>query len=157
CNRLYRNNGDGTFTDVAPRLGVTEPIGSFACWFWDFDNDGRLDLFVTGFQATLAEVIADGLGRPSNGERPRLYRNLGPQGSRDVTRAVGLDRVILSMGCNYADIDNDGALDFYLGTGSPPYMTLVPNRMFRNVGGRRFDDVTLATGTGHLQKGHGVS
>ena len=45
-NRLYHNNGDGTFTDVAAELGVTEPMASFACWCWDYDNDGRLDLFV---------------------------------------------------------------------------------------------------------------
>src|SRR5262249_23106347 len=45
-NRLYHNNGDGTFTDVAERLGVTEPKQSFACWFWDYDNDGRLDIYV---------------------------------------------------------------------------------------------------------------
>ena len=61
------------------------------------------------------------------------------------------------MGTNFADIDNDGFLDMYLGTGQPAYMTLVPNLMLKNVDGRRFVDVTDATGTGHLQKGHGVS
>jgi hypothetical protein len=155
-NRLYRNEGDGTFTDVAPMLGVTEPLMSFSCWFWDFDNDGRLDLFVTGFFARLGDLAASMLGRPDGAARPRLYRNLGPDGFRDVTAEAGLDRLILPMGSNFGDIDNDGYLDFYLATGRPPYAFLVPNRMFRNVDGRRFEDVTTATGTGHLQKGHGV-
>jgi hypothetical protein len=61
------------------------------------------------------------------------------------------------MGCNFADFDNDGFLDIYFGTGTPPYSMLVPNRMFKNVEGKRFADITLASGTGHLQKGHGVA
>lgn len=157
ANRLYHNNGDGTFSDLAPRLGVTEPYDSFSCWFWDYDNDGRLDLFVAGFRSTLNDYVKDLLGQPSQGERPRLYRNLGSSGFRDVTREAGLDRVMMTMGSNFADIDNDGFLDVYLGTGRPPYSSLVPNMMFKNVGGQRFEDVTVATGTGHLQKGHGVS
>jgi hypothetical protein len=84
---------------------------------------------------------------------------LNNEGGRftDVTREAGLDRVWLPMGSNFGDIDNDGFPDFYLGTGSPPYSYLVPNVLMPNVQGRRFEDVTIATGTGHLQKGHGVS
>jgi FG-GAP-like repeat/ASPIC and UnbV len=156
AKRLYHNNGNGTFTDVAELLGVTEPRYSFACWFWDYNNDGRLDIYVTGSHATLAEIILSQLGRPTSGERPRLYRNEGGRFT-DVTQEVGLDRVWLPMGSNFGDIDNDGFLDFYLGTGSPPYSYLVPNALLHNVGGRKFEDVTIASGTGHLQKGHGVS
>ena len=61
------------------------------------------------------------------------------------------------MGCNFGDLDNDGWLDFYLATGDPDLATLIPNRMYRNHGGSHFQDVSTATGTGHLQKGHGVS
>ena len=61
------------------------------------------------------------------------------------------------MGCNFADFDNDGWLDFYLGTGEPSLATLVPNRMFKNVGGARFADITGSSRTGHLQKGHAVA
>ena len=50
-----------------------------------------------------------------------------------------------------------GFLDFYLGTGDPDFSSLIPNRMFRNAEGRRFQDVTTAGGFGHLQKGHGIS
>jgi hypothetical protein len=158
ANRLYHNNGDGTFTDVAERLGVTEPIYGFACWFWDYDNDGRLDLWVNPNNATLSEVIRDQLGRPTSGERPRLYRNVGgTEPFRDVTAELGLDRVVLPMGSNFGDLDNDGFLDIYLGTGKPSYLALMPNALFRNDGGRRFEDITAATGTGHLQKGHGIA
>ena len=74
-----------------------------------------------------------------------------------MTAEVGLDRVVLPMGSNFGDLDNDGFLDIYLGTGRPSYSYLMPNVLFNNDGGRRFEDVTAATGTGHLQKGHGVA
>jgi len=61
------------------------------------------------------------------------------------------------MSGNFGDLDNDGFLDFYLGTGQPSYTALFPNRMFRNAGGQRFQDVTTSGGFGHLQKGHGIS
>jgi hypothetical protein len=156
-NRLYHNNGDGTFTDVASELGVVDPYHSFSCWWWDYDNDGKLDLFVCGYFARLNDMVSDMLGKPASGERPRLYRNTGGGRFEDVTIAAGLDRVMLPMGTNFADIDNDGYLDMYLATGQPAYQNLVPNLMFKNDGGRRFLDVTAASGTGHLQKGHGVS
>jgi hypothetical protein len=156
-NRLYRNNSDGTFTDVAPELGVTEPVHSFPVWFWDYDNDGWLDLFVGPYSGKLSEVVRSHLGEPTTGERPRLYHNEGPQGFRDVAREAGLDRVLIPMGSNFGDLDNDGYLDMYLGTGRPPYMYLVPNVMYKNVGGERFEDITTSSGTGHLQKGHGVA
>jgi hypothetical protein len=156
--RLYHNEGNGTFRDVATELGVTGPSHSFACWFWDFDNDGRLDLYVNDYRASLAEAVASGLGVQIEGSsRPRLYRNLGTDGFQDVTREIGLDRAMSPMGCNFGDIDNDGFLDIYLGTGNMSYSGLVPNLMFKNVEGRRFVDVTVSSGTGHLQKGHGVS
>ena len=70
---------------------------------------------------------------------------------------AGLDLVFATMGCNFGDFDNDGWLDFYLGTGAPDLSVIVPNRMFKNVDGRRFADITASSGTGNLQKGHGVS
>ena len=156
-NRLYRNNGDGTFTDVAPELGVLEPIGSFSTWFWDYDNDGWLDLFVAGYGSEIEDVALDYLGLPNNGGRPRLYRNDGAGGFIDVTREVALYRVHLTMGANFGDLDSDGFLDFYLGTGWPTFDSVGPNIMYRNSGGRRFEDVTFSGGFGHLQKGHGIA
>jgi hypothetical protein len=86
-----------------------------------------------------------------------LYRNQGDGTFADVTREAGLDRVLVSMGANFGDLDNDGYLDFYVGTGEPGLGALMPNRMFRNAGGERFQDVTTAGGFGHLQKGHGIA
>jgi hypothetical protein len=65
--------------------------------------------------------------------------------------------VFATMGSNYGDYDNDGFQDFYLGTGDPDIATLVPNRMFKNVAGRRFAEITGSSGTGSLQKGHAVA
>jgi hypothetical protein len=156
--RLYHNEGNNTFRDVAPQLGVTGTDLSFACWFWDYDNDGLLDLYVNDYRARAAEVLCSAMGLKIEGSsRPRLYRNLGSSGFSDVTREVGLDRAMAPMGSNFGDIDNDGYLDIYLGTGDMSYEGLDVNLMFRNVDGGRFEDITTSSGTGHLQKGHGVS
>ncbi len=158
--RLYHNQGDGKFVDVAEELGVSgAPEGrSFSCWFWDFDNDGRLDLFVNDYDCTMSEILA-GLegGNDAYTSHPHLYRNMGKEGFRDVSRDVGLNRPIAAMGANIGDIDNDGYLDAYFGTGCMSFAGLLPNVMLKNVEGRRFEDVTGSTRTGHLQKGHGVS
>jgi hypothetical protein len=61
------------------------------------------------------------------------------------------------MGANFGDLDNDGWLDIYVGTGEPDYRALVPNRVFRSAGGERFLEVTSSGGFGHLGKGHGVA
>jgi hypothetical protein len=61
------------------------------------------------------------------------------------------------MGAGFGDLDNDGWLDVYLTTGEPDYLSLMPNAMFRNDGGKMFQDVTSSGGFGNLQKGHGVS
>jgi hypothetical protein len=61
------------------------------------------------------------------------------------------------MGANFGDVDNDGYLDIYLGTGSPSYASLVPNVLLRNQEGKSFVDVTASSGTGELHKGHGVA
>ena len=74
-----------------------------------------------------------------------------------MTAQLGVNRVVLPMGSNFGDLDNDGFLDVYLGTGRPSYLYLMPNVLLRNDHGLKFDDVTAATGTGHLQKGHGVA
>ena len=157
-NRLYRNNGGMTFTDVAADLKVMDPRQqSFACWFFDYDNDGWLDLFVAAYQSTNADVAADYLGVPHQGVSPCLYRNLGNGQFADVAGEAGLDHAYLPMGANFGDLDNDGFLDIYLTTGRPDYAALMPNVMLRNNRGQRFQDVTFSCGLGHLQKGHGVA
>jgi hypothetical protein len=155
--RLYRNNRNGTFTDVTKEMGIDGPINGFSCWAWDYDNDGWLDIFASSTSHTLEDVVKGMLDRPHNLPTAKLYRNLGGKGFQDVTREVGLDKVYSPMGSNFGDFDNDGYLDFYLGTGDPSLDTLVPNRLFKNVAGKRFSEITASSRTGHLQKGHGVA
>jgi hypothetical protein len=163
-NVLYRNtNTDAKtprFQDVTAKAGVSEPKDSFPTWFWDFDNDGWEDIFVSSYssEGSMAKVAADYLGLPDNpGERPRLYRNNRDGTFTDVTKAMRLDRVLVAMGSNFGDLDNDGWLDCYIGTGDPVLTSLMPNRMFRNNAGAVFQDVTTSGGFGHVQKGHGVA
>jgi hypothetical protein len=168
-NHLFHNDGPREggegwhFTDVAKQAGVVEPNSSFGTFFFDYDNDGHLDLFVAGYGGygwlsdLSADVAADFLGLPSNGERGRLYHNRGDGTFEDVTKAMGLYRMVPAMGLNFGDLDNDGWLDIYLGTGNPDFTSLIPNRMFRNDGGKRFQDVTTAGNFGNLQKGHAIA
>ena len=161
-NHLFRNEGpsaDGqwSFREVTAAAGVEAPLNSFPTWFFDYDNDGWLDLYVAGFRDSVGDVVAEYLGERRPAGHPVLYRNQGDGTFVDVTEVAGLARSMPTMGSNYGDLDNDGFLDLYLGTGSPYLEMLVPNRVFRNAGGERFDDVTTAGGFGHIQKGHGVS
>ncbi len=160
-NLLFRNvgahSGRRRFSDMSEAAGVTEPLNSFPAWFWDYNNDGWLDLFVSGYRANSGDVAADYLGIDTGAERPRLYRNRGNGTFADVTGECGLDKVLYTMGCNFGDLDNDGFQDFYVGTGDPDYREIMPNRMFRNAEGGFFQDVTTSGGFGHLQKGHGVA
>ena len=167
-NRLLRNDGPAgsdrsakaqwRFTEVAAKAGVSEPVYSFPCWFWDYDNDGWPDIFVCGYKIRdVGDVAADYMGLPTDAERTRLYHNNHDGTFTDVTKASGLYKVIHAMSGNFGDLDNDGWLDFYTGTGDPALSSLIPNRMFRNDGGRRFQEVTTSGGFGQLQKGHGIA
>ena len=154
-NRLFHNEGDGTFRDVAAQAGVQGPQQSFPVWFWDFDNDGDLDLYVSSYKGDVdgvAFVAASALGIEGPWEVAKLYKGDGRGGFRDVAASVGLERLHLPMGSNFGDLDNDGYLDFYLGTGYPDYEALMPNVLYHNRGGVRFADVTVPAGLGHLQK-----
>ena len=158
--RLFHNEGHGAFRDVAAETGITRTqIGRpFACWFWDFDNDGWLDVFVNNYDCSLAETIADYMGvKLNHRSHPHLFRNLEGKGFRDISEDVGLIHPISAMGVNFGDIDNDGFLDVYFGTGWMSFDGLVPNVLLKNVEGRSFEDITDSSRTGHLQKGHGIS
>lgn len=155
---LFHNNGNGTFTNVAEKAGVDNSIQNFSAFFFDYDNDGWDDLFVTGYHVEgVADVAADYLGLPSTGARSHLYHNNRDGTFTDVSQQAHLNRVILGMGINFGDLDNDGNEDFYVGTGDPNLNTIVPNRMFRNNGAGVFQEVTTAGNFGHLQKGHAIA
>ena len=157
--RLYRNDGSARFEDVARAAGVEElPKGrSFGTWFFDYDNDGRLDLWVAAYSTTVMDLASEALGQPTGAMMPCMWWNRGDGTFVDKAEELGLHRAMLPMGSNFGDIDNDGWLDFYLGTGDPMLQSLMPNLMFHNVGGKRFEDFTAQSGLGHLQKGHGVA
>jgi hypothetical protein len=157
---LFHNNRDGTFSDIAAAVGIQKPQGSFACWVWDYDNDGWPDIFVaTGLwnRARLHDALKSYLRKSNPGETWHLFRNKGDGTFADVTAAVGLDFAVPTMGCNFGDLDNDGFLDMYMGTGGPAYSMLIPKMLLRNVGGQKFVDITTSSGTGHLQKGHAIA
>ncbi len=167
-NILFHNEGPQSpdksltgawkFKNVAVAAGVTEPAFSFPAWFFDFDNDGWLDIFACGYGVKdVGTVAKDYLGLPNLGVRSRLYRNNHDGTFKEISEEAGVAKVLLGMSGNFGDLDNDGFLDFYLGTGDPELSTIIPNRMFRNDGGRRFQDVTTSGGFGHLQKGHGIA
>ena len=157
ANLLFHNNRDRTFTEVGKKAGVEQPWTSFATWFFDYDNDGLPDLFVTSYYMSTDEVMRSYLGLPYAAETLKLYKNLGNGAFRDVTKEVGLDRVFMPMGANFGDIDNDGYLDIFMGMGNPSYASMTPHVLLRNQAGKKFVDVTTASGTGDLHKGHAVA
>jgi hypothetical protein len=156
-NFLYHNNHDNTFTEVAANAGVLGPGRGFATWFFDYDNDGWPDIFVTSYFLSIDETARTYLGLPHNAPTLKLYKNLGNGTFRDVTTEVGLDKVFMPMGGNFGDIDNDGFLDIFLGTGNPSYASLKPSVLLHNQAGKSFVDVTSSSGTGEWHKGHGVA
>jgi hypothetical protein len=165
-NILLRNDGPRDpsdpklgwrFTDVTKAAGLEKPMISFPTFFFDYDNNGWPDIFVCGFAGGVPATVQEALGLPSKGERVRLYRNNGDGTFTDVASELGLARTITGMAANYGDLDNDGFLDLYIGTGEPNFTALFPNRMFRNAAGKKFQDVTSSGGFGHLQKGHGIA
>jgi tetratricopeptide (TPR) repeat protein len=156
-NYLYRNNHDGTFTDIAKQAGVQAPGTGFATWFFDYDNDGWPDLFVTSYPSYYpGEAVRSYMHQPYYVDTMKLYRNLHNGTFQDVTAQVGLDRVFTPMGANFGDVGNDGFLDIYLGMGSPSFGSILPHELLKNNGGKTFVDITASSGTGELHKGHGT-
>ncbi|MEM1055816.1 MAG: CRTAC1 family protein [Bacteroidota bacterium] len=166
-NRLYLNrstNGRARF-EPAPEAGVAAPLFSFPVVAADFDGDGLDDLFVGAYDVrrffqTPADAAREWLGEPPVAETSRLFLGAGDGSFRDATEASGLGLPLFGMGLNTGDLDGDGRLDLYVGTGAPDLRSLIPNRAFLNrgtPGAPRFEDVTLSSGLGHLQKGHAVA
>ncbi len=93
-NRLFHNNGDGTFTDVTAQSGLHSKFTTIgACW-GDYDNDGFPDLFLSSFMG-----------------RPTLFHNNGDGTFTDVSEQAGLSEPLLGFVCNFLDYDNDGWMD----------------------------------------------
>ena len=164
-NRLYRNNGDGSFTDVTVAAGVRGDGFATGVSAGDFDNDGREDLFVAGVNRNI------------------LYRNRGDGTFQDVTAAAGLNppagvRKPWSVSAGWFDYDNDGRLDLFvvnycawdpekehactIGNARtychPKYYDGLPNSLYHNNGDGTFTDVSVRSGiAAHTGKGMALS
>jgi enediyne biosynthesis protein E4 len=164
-NRLYRNNHNGTFTDVTDRAGLRGEGYSLGAAAADYDNDGRTDIYVTGVNRNI------------------LYHNNGDGTFTDVTSRAGVGSVsagkkLLSVSAAWIDYDNDGRLDLFVTNyldwspensrvcGAPGKRLSCPpslyggqpNLLYHNNGDGTFTDVSAATGiAGHIGKGMGVA
>lgn len=157
ANSLYRNNGDGTFSDVAREAGVGAGGWSTSAAFFDFDRDGYLDLYVVRYldyryeQAPYcAEKNVRSYCHPKNfsGVPDKLYRNLGNGRFQDVSEASGIaNREGKGLGVVAADFDDDGWMDLYVANDT------TRNFLYRNNRNGTFSDVTLASGTGYSPEG----
>ena len=158
-NRLYRNNGDGTFTDTTHRAGVNATGYGIGCCVADYNNDSDSDLFVTNYGRNI------------------LYRNNGDGTFTDVTTDAGIaGEPRFSAGCAFADYDNDGWLDMVVvnyvsvdlktapdcsQAGIPAYcrpedFAPEPDVLYRNNGDGTFTDVTQDAGITSLGRGLGA-
>ncbi|MDZ7265079.1 MAG: FG-GAP-like repeat-containing protein [candidate division KSB1 bacterium] len=118
---LYRNNGDGTFTDVTSKAQIYDSGNGHGCAWADYDNNGLLDLYVTN---------RDGVSV--------LYKNIGDGTFVDVTTQSGLGIVQSAIGGSWADMDNDGDLDLFVTN-----LWGQPNYLFFNNGTGEFENIPL--------------
>ena len=167
-NLLFHNNHDGTFTDVTDRarLGGAmldgKKMWSISAGWFDFDNDGQLDLFVSNYCKW--EVNRDPFCGPNPNMRaychPKnyaalpnmLYRNNGDGTFTDVSAAMGIDKFYgKGMGVAFADYDHDGFMDVFVANDN------APNLLFHNLGGKKFEEVALQAGVAYPDSGAFIS
>lgn len=156
-SQLYHNNGDGTFTDVSEKAGVTATgFGSPAFW-WDYDNDGWMDIaqFEWSDHEDVIYTMKNGEG-PPDGQPMRVYHNNRDGTFSQVNRDLGLNGCWGTMSGNAADFNNDGYLDLVLGNGSPKMDRMDPMVLMEN-DGKRFHNTTFAAGLPFTGKSHGVN
>jgi hypothetical protein len=158
-NSLYHNNGNGTFTDVTKRAGVTGAGWSTSAGFFDYDNDGKLDLFVCRYlKWTFQNNRYCGEQKPGqraychpdnfDGATNILYHNNGDGTFTDVSESAGVSNPEgKSLGVAFADYDADGRTDIFVANDS------VRCFLYHNEGNGKFSDVSLAAGTGFSEDG----
>src|SRR6202045_3735777 len=154
-NALYRNNGDGTFTDVTEKAGVAAPGWSSSAVWFDYDNDGRLDLFVCQF-VEFSKSLNKSCGPGEEGKHgyciPRLYKpmpswlfhNNGDGTFTDVSKASGIVNYPgKAWGVVATDLNNDGRLDLFVGNDT------VPNFLFMNRANGKFEEIATSAGVAY--------
>lgn len=133
---LFRNHGDGTFTDVTAAAGITGPSSNFSAAAADVDNDGDLDLFLT---AAGSLVTAET-------ERNRIYRNDGGLRFTDVSAGSGVDTELGACVATFSYYDADPWIDLFVGNCNDQIGRILPLQLFRNNGDFTFTDVAAAAG-----------
>ncbi len=158
-NVLLRNNGNGTFSDVTAQAGVAAPNWSTCATWFDYDNDGKLDLFVSSFvqySASGSVFCGDNkLGRRfyciPRIFKPRpsyLFHNDGHGKFSDVSKTSGIANALgKSFGAVATDINNDGLQDLFVANDT------TANHLFLNKGGGKFEEIALAAGVGYSDSG----
>lgn len=156
-SQLYHNNGDGTFTDVSEKAGVSQLGFGSPAFFWDFDNDGWMDIaqFEWSDHEDVIYTMKNGEG-PPDGNPMRVFKNNRDGSFKEVSREIGLNGCWGTMSGNAADINNDGYLDIILGNGSPKMDRMEPMIVMEN-DGHKFRNVTFAAGFPFTGKSHGVN
>ena len=156
---LYRNNGDGTFTDVTKGSGVSNDLWGASCAFVDIDKDGDLDLYVTNYleyNLSMKPLIDNSTGltkyahpRYFNGTKDMLYRNNGDGTFTDIAKKAGMYNPIEGKGLGVAvgDYDNDGWSDIYVANDT------TRNFLYHNNQDGTFTDVGLFAGVGYNENG----
>ncbi|HEV3471434.1 MAG TPA: CRTAC1 family protein [Pyrinomonadaceae bacterium] len=156
-NILYRNRGDGTFADVTERAGITSPGWSTCAVWFDYDADGRLDLFVSSFVQYNKEMSCGNnrlglkyycIPRVFKPAPSQLFRNRGDGTFTDVSRTSGIfNSPGKSFGAVATDVNNDGLPDLFVANDT------MPNFLFVNRGGGKFEEVGLASGVAYSEAG----
>lgn len=158
-NRLFQNTsteGNISFKDVSATAGIQQPIFSFPTVAADFNNDGWPDIFVAGYHVNQDEIPKEYYDDIEPIYPSYTYINQ-KNGTFIAEPSFMLRQSIMAMSINAGDLDNDGFVDLYLGTGAGMLTSLFPNIMLKNVEGKRWADVTSTSRTGHLQKCHGIA
>jgi hypothetical protein len=137
--QLFRNNGDGTFTDVTSQSGIRSDNMVTCICFFDYNNDGRLDLYL-GRYLDARTQIPDSFLYARNGEPNVLYRNEGNFRFTDVTDQAGVGERGLTLSVAAADYDGDGHVDLFVAN------DFGRSVLYKNMGDGTFRDVTLETG-----------
>ncbi|MCB9231928.1 MAG: VCBS repeat-containing protein [Bacteroidia bacterium] len=157
-NKLYHNQGVNkkgqlTFVEVAQKAHVAGPDQSWSAVALDINNDGWLDLVVPGYTMEISDVFTDYFRKDrKTANPPKVYINRQDGSFNELAGVMGFNRTIPTMGLTAADLDNDGWMDLYFGTGGPGYEMLVPNAYLRNINGKAFEEVSTTTLTGVWDK-----